>query len=182
VREALCFGAGGAGSAVALALLYTERDARFVPRDRAPRRLVVTDVRADRLSRLGELVDRLPSTSARVELVHTARADDNDAPLARLAPGSLVINATGLGKDAPGSPIGSTARFPRDAVVWDANYRGELAFLRQARAQGGPRGLRVHDGWSYFVHGWAEALTPILQLPRDPALLARLATVAAQYR
>jgi hypothetical protein len=28
-------------------------------------------------------------------------------------------------------------------------------------------GLRVHDGFDYFVHGWAEALAPILGVPMD---------------
>jgi shikimate 5-dehydrogenase len=65
----------------------------------------------------------------------------------RLSPCSLVVNGTGLGKDAPGSPITDAAVFPRNGIAWDFNYRGDLAFLRQARAQAPSRRLRVEDGW-----------------------------------
>jgi shikimate 5-dehydrogenase len=64
-----------------------------------------------------------------VRTVHTPGPGDNDAVLAGLAAGSLVVNATGLGKDAPGSPLTDAARFPADAVAWDLNYRGDLVFL-----------------------------------------------------
>ncbi len=52
-----------------------------------------------------------------------------------LPPGSLVVNATGMGKDRPGSPLGPTSVFPRDGVVWEFNYRGSLDFWHQALAQ-----------------------------------------------
>ena len=74
-------------------------------------------------------------------------AEDNDRLIATLPPGSLVINATGLGKDAPGSPITAAARFPRGGYVWEFNYRGELLFLDQARAQAPSGDLHVKDGW-----------------------------------
>ena len=61
---------------------------------------------------------------------------DNDAVLAGLGAGALVVNATGLGKDGPGSPLTDRARFPVDAVAWDLNYRGDLVFLQQARRAG----------------------------------------------
>jgi shikimate 5-dehydrogenase len=109
-------------------------------------------------------------------------AADNEIELAQLAAGALVINATGLGKDAPGCPVGPGARFPERAVVWDLNYRGELAFLRLARAQQDERGLRVHDGWTYFLHGWTQALAPLLDVRLDAVLFDRLAAVAAGLR
>ena len=52
-----------------------------------------------------------------------------------LPPRSLVVNATGMGKDRPGSPLRAGAAFPERSAVWELNYRGELEFLRQARAQ-----------------------------------------------
>jgi shikimate 5-dehydrogenase len=51
--------------------------------------------------------------------------------------------------------------FPKRALVWDLNYRGELALLDQARTQARDRGLRVEDGRRLFVHGWAEGLGQI---------------------
>lgn len=154
VREALVLGAGGAGTAIVLALL--EREAR----------VVVTDIRPERLAALRRALGR-----PRPDVV-LALAAESDAWLAKLAPGALVVNATGLGKDAPGSPV--TGPWPSGAVVWDVNYRGSLEFLAAARAQGG---LRVYDGWNYFVHGWAQALGAILGRRLDPAALA--ATAAA---
>lgn len=156
--EALVLGAGGAGTAVVLALLR-----------RSLGRITVTDTRADRLAALRAILDRPARTT--IALLPAAEAD---GALARLEPGALVVNATGLGKDAPGSPV--SGPFPPGAIVWDANYRGELGFLARARAQGG---LQVRDGFDYFVHGWAEALTPILGVRFDRHALA---DVAARMR
>lgn len=170
--EALCFGAGGAGIAVVMSFLYGVHGGAVVPRAAVPRRVVVTDVRAARLAAVRDLLAALPPVPAAVDLVRVIDRDGNDAQLARLAPGSLVVNATGLGKDTACSPIGEQARFPAGAAVWDANYRGPLPFLRQARTQGA---LRVHDGWSYFVHGWTQALAPILGRSVDAERLAAVA-------
>ena len=52
-----------------------------------------------------------------------------------LPPASLVINATGMGKDLPGSPITDRGLFPMRGIAWELNYRGELQFLHQALAQ-----------------------------------------------
>lgn len=93
-------------------------------------------------------------------------------------PGSLIVNATGMGKDRRGSPTTSRVRFPPRATVWDLNYRGDLEFLRQARCQAAESGLRVHDGWQLFCHGWAAALTVILDLPDDGGLGDRFAEAA----
>jgi shikimate 5-dehydrogenase len=82
--------------------------------------------------------------------------------LAGLPAGSLIVNATGMGKDRPGSPIPLPGPWPRGAVVWDLNYRGDLPLLADARAAARDRDLQVHDGWRLFVHGWAEALDAIL--------------------
>ena len=68
---------------------------------------------------------------------------DNDARPGALKPGSLVINATGLGKDAPGSPLTDAVPFPASAAIaWDLNYRGDLVFLDQAERQAGRASCR----------------------------------------
>ena len=71
---------------------------------------------------------------------------------------ALVINATGLGKDAPGSPLTFDGPFPRDGVVWELNYRGDLVFLDQARAQQAEKAVQIEDGWTYFIHGWTQVI------------------------
>lgn len=86
-----------------------------------------------------------------------------DALCSALPPGSLVVNATGLGKDAPGSPLTAAASFPQDGFAWEFNYRGDLLFLRQAQAAS--RRLHVEDGWIYFIHGWTRVISEVFHLP-----------------
>jgi shikimate 5-dehydrogenase len=107
---------------------------------------------------------------------------DNDAVLAGLKPGSLVINATGLGKDAPGSPLTDAARFPRQAIVWDLNYRGDLLFLDQARAQRQERELQIEDGWTYFLYGWTQVIAEVfhIEIPAAGAAFAALSDIASR--
>lgn len=172
--DALVFGAGGAGVAILLHLL-----SRPDPGDR-PRRIVVTDPSAERLESLCGLRERLGST-VDIEYVRGADAVVNDALLAGLRAGSLVVNATGMGKDRPGSPVSGAAPFPRDGIAWELNYRGELTFLRQARRQAAARGVRAEDGWRYFIFGWTAVIEEVFGRRITPAELddlARLATFA----
>ena len=147
--EVFLMGAGGAAIAISWYLGQSSRGA-----DR-PRRIVVSDRDPARLAALERIHT---GTDIPIETVATAAPGDNDRVLAGLAPGSFVVNATGLGKDAPGSPLTDGAVFPRDAIAWDLNYRGELKFLDQARAAGH---VRVHDGWVYFLHGWTQVIAEV---------------------
>lgn len=161
----LCLGAGGAGTAIVVHLLS---------RPAPPARVAVTDVDPARLEALREVVSEL-GASGRVEY-HPAEATDE---LARaLPPGSLVVNATGLGKDLPGSPVRDAASFPAGVVAWELNYRGELDFLRQARS----RGLEAHDGWTYFLHGWTHVIAEVFALELDGETFARLADAAEPFQ
>ena len=108
--------------------------------------------------------------------------DDTDELVAGLPPGSLVVNATGMGKDRPGSPVGSAAAFPADGVVWEFNYRGPLDFLHQAQAQRDDRNLQIHDGWRYFVHGWTQAVAEVFDVAMPPAVVDELGEIAARHR
>jgi shikimate dehydrogenase len=154
--DVLCLGAGGAGAAIVLHLLTSGR------------RIAVTDTEPERLAEVAALGD-----------VETHPAEAGRELLEALPPGSLVINATGLGKDRPGSPLPEGARFPDEAVVWELNYRGELGFLHQARAQGG---LRVHDGWLYFLYGWAAVIAEVYGLEITPERFERLRATAGSIR
>jgi shikimate dehydrogenase len=139
--EALVLGGGGAGAAVALSL--AEQHAN---------RITVADVRSKRLDRLSSLA---------LETTQIAPQSHADHLVEALPPCSLVVNATGLGKDAAGSPVSDDAAFPQDGVIWELNYRGDLLFLHQARHQQVERSLSVHDGWRLFLHGWAQAINLI---------------------
>jgi shikimate 5-dehydrogenase len=151
--EAFLMGAGGSAIAISWYLTRPERGA-----DR-PSRIVVSNRGADRLGTLGRVHAEL-GTDVEVRTVHTPGPGDNDVVLAGLATGSLVVNATGLGKDAPGSPLTDAARFPADAVAWDLNYRGDLVFLDQARAEG----AHLEDGWVYFLHGWTQVIAEVFDV------------------
>ncbi|MEY9926719.1 shikimate dehydrogenase [Catenulispora sp. GP43] len=151
--ELLCLGSGGTAIALGEYLLRRGHTGRL------------------------RFVDREPAAVARLRAVLDspqvdAEAADGpfDAEIAALAPGALVVNATGSGKDRPGSPVTDAVAFPVGGVVWELNYRGDLHMLRAARSQASARGLRVHDGLSLFCHGWAAALTTALDLPEDPGL------------
>jgi shikimate dehydrogenase len=168
--QVLCLGAGGAGTAITVRLLTSEP---------TPARIVVADKDSGRLATLGDICAGL---EARVELARVAGPEDADALLAELPEGSLVVNATGMGKDLPGSPLSDRARFPVGALVWDLNYRGDLEFLRQARDQAGARGLVLHDGWRYFLHGWSQHIAEVYDLELTPRLFAGLAEAADPLR
>ena len=107
-----------------------------------------------------------------------------DAVVNRLPEGSLVVNATGLGKDGPGSPITDAATFPERGLVWDFNYRGELRFLQQAHAQEVEKSLRIEDGWDYFVIGWSQVIADVFDvvIPTQGRLFDELSRVAGEAR
>jgi shikimate 5-dehydrogenase len=173
--HALCFGAGGSAAATLLHLMDKPR------RQDRPRRCVIVNRSAPRLDGLRAMVD---TRGTDIDVVYVLNADParNDVLMGDLPPGSVVINATGMGKDTPGSPITDAGLFPHDGVVWEFNYRGELRFLHQALAQREARRLRVEDGWLYFLHGWTEVIAQVLHVPIESPLFDRLARVAATTR
>jgi len=174
--DVLCLGAGGA--AVALSAFFLTKAA---PADR-PRRVVLVDVNPARLSHVRALAATVPDAGIDFDFVHTTDARVNDRLMAALPPRSLVVNATGMGKDRPGSPITDAGVFPEEGVAWELNYRGERTFLRQARAAVAGRGLRVADGWGYFVRGWAAVVSRVFDVPIPPEQVDRLAEAAAAVR
>jgi shikimate 5-dehydrogenase len=173
--EVLCLGAGGSAAALSLHLID-----RPNPGDR-PRRMWVVNRSPGRLDRLRRMVEQ-QATDIRFEYIHNQDPVRNDELMAALPPGSLVINATGMGKDTPGSPLTGAGLFPLNGIAWELNYRGELDFMRQALAQKESRNLTVEDGWAYFIHGWAEVIGHVLHLEVDAAMLNRLAGLALRSR
>jgi shikimate dehydrogenase len=166
--DVLCLGAGGAGTAIALCLM-TRAD--------PPGRIVLADPDPSRLDAVRRLHRQVRSPIP-LECHATSSADELDKLLAALSPNSVVVNATGRGKDRPGSPISDGARFPEGAVVWELNYRGSLDFLHQAQAQADSRSLRVEDGWRYFIFGWTAVIEEVFQRPIPPAEIELLAADA----
>ncbi len=173
--EVLCFGAGGAAAAIALHLIDKPG-----PADR-PRRFVVVNRSPGRLERLRAMVARL-NTDIPFEYICNVEPERNDRIMAGMPARSLVINATGMGKDRPGSPVTQAALFPMNGVAWELNYRGELGFLHQAAAQQVARSVTVEDGWLYFLYGWTQALAEMLGIEIGQERFVRLAEIATRAR
>ncbi len=171
----LCLGAGGSAVATLLHLI-NKPDAAG-----RPARFVVVNRSAGRLAHMREMVEKLDSDIA-VEYVHNADPAVNDQLMAALPDHSIVINATGMGKDSPGSPITDAGVFPRCGIAWEFNYRGELDFMHQALRQVESRELRVEDGWIYFVHGWSQVVAQVLHVDLTPELFGKLERAAATVR
>ncbi|MDK1389545.1 shikimate dehydrogenase [Sinorhizobium sp. 8-89] len=168
-------GTGGSTIAITWHLMRRSRG-----RD-VPGRIVVSNRSQHRLDEIKRIHESVES-DVPVEYVLAPKPEDNDAVLAGLKPGSLVINATGLGKDAPGSPLSGAARFPEKAVAWDLNYRGELIFLDQARGQQKQRSLQVEDGWTYFIHGWTQVIAEVfdVEIPTSGPSFDRISEIARE--
>lgn len=155
--EAFVLGAGGATTAITWNLMQRHHG------ENRPRRIVVSDVNPERLIMLRRFHGTL-GASLPVDYVLTRTNADADAILHGLPDGSLVVNATGLGKDRPGSPLGVEALFPRGGLVWELNYRGDLLFLDRAEEQADRLALRTFDGWNYFLHGWTRVIAEVFDV------------------
>lgn len=170
---ALVLGSGGAGCA----LTY-----QLGRRADAPTQIICTALEPSALDHQRLLHERggIDPDTLRYEL--TTGPDDVEALLTGLPEASLVVNATGMGKDRPGSPLSERSRFPLRAVVWEFNYRGTLEFLQQARTQQIERQLVVEDGWHYFVHGWSQVVADVFDIDMPPETVAELSRIAARER
>ncbi len=173
--DVLIFGAGGSSVSTVLHLISKADKA-----DR-PRRIIVVNRSPKRLHNMQAMVDTLATD---IEMTYIENADPrrNDSIMADLPDGSIVINATGMGKDTPGSPVTDDGVFPRNGIAWEFNYRGELDFLHQAERQAKSRNLFVEDGWVYFVHGWSQVVGQVLHIEITDEVFGRLERAAATVR
>lgn len=170
---ALVLGSGGSGCALSYQLGL---------RNDQPSRVICTARSHHKLDHQRELHERAGIDADLMQYVITTSPEDVDDLLDALPPSSLVVNATGMGKDRPGSPISDAGRFPDNGVVWEFNYRGPLEFLHQSRHQQADRGLVVEDGWQYFVHGWTQVIADVFDIPMPRETVVELARVAAGVR
>ncbi len=171
--ELLCLGAGGSTTAIVLHFINKRE-----PGDR-PGRCVIVNRSPGRLGRLREMVSKL-ETDIYFEYHCQTDPAENDRLMESLTPGSIVVNATGMGKDLPGSPITDRGQLPENGVAWELNYRGELDFLHQALDQRVSRGLEIEDGWLYFLHGWTQVIAEVLKLRIDGETFTKLAAIASE--
>jgi shikimate 5-dehydrogenase len=173
--EVFIMGAGGAAIAITWHLMRAETQEEA----NRPSRVVVSDPEPSRLAEIRHVHAQFKS-NVPVEYIQVSDLRNNDSVANQLKPGSLVINATGLGKDRPGSPLTDAARFPANGIVWELNYRGDLVFVRQANAQKVRCNLQIEDGWAYFIHGWIRAIAEVfhLDIPVSGEKFERFAEIA----
>lgn len=172
--DILCLGAGGSAVAIVTHFLTHAQD--------RPRKFVLVNRSAGKLDFLRELVAKPPPSGIDFEYVQNTDPARNDILMADLPPASMVINATGMGKDTPGSPITVSGLFPQNGIAWELNYRGELDFLHQAERQKDVRHLHVEDGWYYFLVGWSEIVGTIFDVAISPEKFDLLAKAAKSIR
>ncbi len=173
--EVLCFGAGGSGVATLLHLI-NKKD-----KGDQPHKFTFVNRSQGRLDHAREMVGGL-KTDIEIEYICNSDPTVNDKIMEKFPPHSIIINATGMGKDTPGSPITWQGKFPEHSIAWEFNYRGELDFMHQSLAQVESRHVKVEDGWLYFVHGWTQVVAQVLHFDLTPALFDQLNQAASSVR
>jgi len=173
--QVLSFGAGGSAIATLLHLINKKDKG-----DR-PSKFTFVNRSQGRLDHAKEMVSSL-ETDIEIEYICNSDPKINDGIMEKFPPYSVIINATGMGKDTPGSPITWDGVFPMNSVSWEFNYRGELDFLHQSLAQVESRNVKVEDGWIYFVHGWTQVVAQVLHFDLTPALFDKLNEAASSVR
>ncbi len=169
--DVLLIGAGG--SSLAMSVYFTQE--KFGTN--VPKHIIIANRSQPRLDSAKEILKGL-NPQTRFEFILNPTPADNDKTLASLKPHSVIVNATGLGKDAPGSPLTDRCQFPEDSYVWEINYRGDLLFKDQAAAQASQKHLHIEDGWTYFIHGWTQVISEVFHIEIKGALLEELSEIA----
>lgn len=175
--EIFLMGAGGSTIGLTSYLMHEKHGAN------RPSKIIVSNRSTPRLMEI-ERIHKTFKSDVPVEYRHAPSPESNDALMNKLVPYSLVVNATGLGKDAPGSPLTNAAIFPEHGIAWDFNYRGDLVFLDHARSQQKERDLQIEDGWVYFLHGWIQVIAEVfhVDIPAKGSVFDELSDIAEKFR
>ena len=165
--DALIFGDGGAATAIAWYLTGLADP---------PRKIHFFGIDSNRLDHLTKVIISRPGSD--LVTTHISSAAQISKILDGLNPDSLIINATGMGKDIPGSPMPNGVNFPKGSVIWELNYRGSLEFLKQAQSEALHSELTVYDGWRYFINGWSSVVAEVFDIKLTPELMVQLSEAA----
>ena len=172
----MIMGAGGSAIAMCSYLLHKEFAGNY------PSKIVVANRSKPRLDEIEKInAEQLDPGGVKYEYYLTPEAGQNDIVMHKMGPGSLIINATGLGKDRPGSPLTNNAIFPKNALVWEINYRGDLLFMHQAEWQKEKQDLYIEDGWKYFIFGWTQVISEVFDVRIEGEVLDKLDKIAAKF-
>ncbi len=168
---------GAGGSAISMCSYFMRPE--FV--GNYPSQIIIGNRSKPRLDEIEAINKKLNPGSVKCFYYLTPEPGQNDAILAKMGEGSLIINATGLGKDRPGSPLTNAAQFPKNGLVWEINYRGDLLFMHQAQAQAAEKNLHVEDGWKYFIYGWTQVIAEVFDVKIEGKVLDELDRIAAAF-
>ncbi len=174
--EVFIMGAGGS----AISMGYHLMQERF--KGNYPSKIIIANRSQPRLSEIEKIFKQLDPGGIKFEYYLTPEEGQNDEVLARVKEGSVIVNATGLGKDRPGSPLTDNAVFPKKSLVWEINYRGDLKFMYQAQAQQEKQELTVIDGWKYFIYGWTAVISEVFHIPIVGETLDKCDKIASGFR
>lgn len=169
---------GAGGSAISMG--YHLMQERF--KGNYPKKIVIANRSQPRLTEIENIFKTLDPGGIEFEYYLTPEPGQNDEVLHNMAEGSVIVNATGLGKDRPGSPLTDDAVFPNKALVWEINYRGDLRFMHQAEEQQEERDLTVIDGWKYFIYGWTAVISEVFHIPIVGETLDKCDEIASAFR
>jgi shikimate dehydrogenase len=164
---------GAGGSAISIGAYWMRKEHG----DNMPSKIIVNNRSQPRLDSIREIFEQL-NPGIPVEYNLTPEPSQSDVTLAKLKPYSIVINATGLGKDRPGSPLTDHCKYPQNCLIWELNYRGERRFQHQAEEQMKEKGLYVEDGWIYFIHGWTQVIAEVFHLNISNDVFDKLVKIA----
>ena len=171
--DVLLMGAGGSSLAMSLYLGQEKFG------DNVPGKIIISNRSTPRLQSAKKLLEGL-NPRIQMEYIHAPEPKENDRIVESLKPHSLIVNATGLGKDAPGSPVTDACVFPENSLVWEINYRGDLLFKEQAGRQAERRKLHIEDGWIYFIHGWTQVIAEVFHMDDIASWIPKLSEIAKQ--
>jgi shikimate 5-dehydrogenase len=172
--EVFIMGAGGSAIAIASNLLDKKNGSNV------PSKVYVSNRSQPRLNSMKRIMKQV-NTKVPIEYHLAETADKNDDLLKELKTYSFVVNATGLGKDRPGSPLTNACRFQENSIVWELNYRGDLLFMHQAIEQSETKNLHIEDGWIYFIHGWTQVIAEVFNLTIDQSTFIKLEEIAVDF-
>ena len=176
-KDAQVFIMGAGGSAISMCSYFMRPE--FA--GNYPSKIVVANRSLPRLDEIKRINEELNPGSVACEYYLTPEPGQNDKVLSQMAEGSVIINATGLGKDRPGSPLTDEAKFPKNSIVWEINYRGDLRFLHQAEEQQEEQNLKVEDGWMYFIYGWTSVIAEVFDIKIEGEVLRNCDKIAAKF-
>lgn len=158
-REVVIIGAGGA----CISILHCIQE-HFPEVEKVS----VTEISQERITTAKEIAD---NNSFRAEFFLSS---ETERRIANSGKAPLVINASGVGKDTPGSPVSNTSCFPKNSTFWELNYRGDRELFFRLRDQSGSANFTIEDGWQFFVDGWTFNILFVLSIVPDDNIVEEM--------